>query len=422
MCCDEAAVARHRRGRRAENDMPSRISRQEALVHMGELSSVRQALEGSALAPGSEATLNALRDPLKRPPVPREGRVLFNLDETKFARNLRSAKRGAAGGPSGMTVEHLQPLLDHPRDLHMFFRACEQLARAQIPFAIQACIRLGRLTALQKPNGGVRVRRLVARTMSQQLMDSVQRATTPYQYTMSTKSGCECIAHALQGLTELDPRATVMSIDGISAYDLRHLTMRGSAAVPFVSMFYGTPSHCLLEDSLGRVHTITQGEGGEQGNAMPMFSMGQHAALERVQRSLREGEVLFAFLDDVYTRSPCLIACVIFTVSWKRVCGPIQASGCTKEKPSSGMPLGRVHQVTRGCSEQRGSEDLQSHRRGIKMLGTPFFWPPGCCAGPVGDAQRTSSHIAGAHSHGRGCAVGVVAFGSLRICSGELCG
>ena len=102
---------------RAENDMPSRISRAEALVHMGELSSARQALEGSALAPGSEATLNALRDPLKRPPVPRdpmprhlahpEGRVLFNLDETKFARNLRSAKRGAAGGPSGMTVEHL---------------------------------------------------------------------------------------------------------------------------------------------------------------------------------------------------------------------------------------------------------------------------------------------------------------------------
>ena len=106
-------------------------------MHMGELSSTRQALEGSALAPGSEATLNALRDPLKRPPVPRdpmprhlahpEGRVSFNLDETKFARNLRSAKRGAAGGPSRMTVEYLQPLLDHPRDLQRFFRACEQL-------------------------------------------------------------------------------------------------------------------------------------------------------------------------------------------------------------------------------------------------------------------------------------------------------
>ena len=249
VCFDEVAVARRSRGRRAENDMPSRIIRAEALVHMGELSSARQVLESSALAPGSETTLNALRDPLKRPPVPRdpmprhlahpEGRVLFNLDETKFARNLRSAKRGAAGGPSGMTVEHLQPLLDHPRDLQRFFRACEQLARAQIPLAIQACIRLGRLTALQKPNGGVRgivsgdiVRRLVALTMSQQLTDSVQRATAAYQYAMSTKSGCECIAHALQGLTELDPRATV-SPSMVSAHTTtfhaehccRHLTM-----------------------------------------------------------------------------------------------------------------------------------------------------------------------------------------------------
>ena len=50
MCCHEAVVARRRGGRRAENDMPSRISKAEALVHMGKLSSARQALEGSALA------------------------------------------------------------------------------------------------------------------------------------------------------------------------------------------------------------------------------------------------------------------------------------------------------------------------------------------------------------------------------------
>ena len=101
--------------------------------------------------------------------------------------------------------------------------------------------------------------------MSQQLMDSVQRATAPYQYAMSTKSGCECIAHALQGLTELDPRATVLSIDGISAYDLisRRAMLQalddvagGSAAVPFVSMFHGTPSHYLWEDSLGSAHYL----------------------------------------------------------------------------------------------------------------------------------------------------------------------
>ena len=69
----------------------------------------------------------------------------------------------------------------------------------------------------------------MARTMSQQLMEVVQVATSPFQFAMLTKSGCESIAHALQGLTEIDPRATVMSIDGISAYDLisRQAMMQG---------------------------------------------------------------------------------------------------------------------------------------------------------------------------------------------------
>ena len=67
--------------------------------------------------------------------------------------------------------------------------------------------RLGRLTALSKPDGGVRgiiagdvVRRLVAKTTSQQLSPAVERATRPHQHAMTTKAGCECIAHALPGI------------------------------------------------------------------------------------------------------------------------------------------------------------------------------------------------------------------------------
>ena len=156
----------------------------------------RQALEGASLAPGSEATLNALRDPEKRPPFPRhplprelvypEPEVEFDLDELRFARNLRSAKRGAAGGPSGMTVEHLQPLLGHPRDLRSFFRASEQLSRARVPHSIREAVRLGRLTALQEPNGSVRgivagdiVRRLVAHDVTTVDVRSPTRHTVP---------------------------------------------------------------------------------------------------------------------------------------------------------------------------------------------------------------------------------------------------
>ena len=52
-----------------------------------------------------------------------------------------------------------------------------------------------------------------------ELGPSVEAATAPYQYALSTRAGSECIAHVIQGLTELNSEATVLSIDGISAYD-----------------------------------------------------------------------------------------------------------------------------------------------------------------------------------------------------------
>ena len=119
-------------------------------------------------------------------------------------------------------------------------------------------IRQGRLTALQKESGGVRgivagdvIRRLVGRSMARQLAESVKSATAPVQFALSTKAGCECVAHALHCLTETDPEATVLPIDGISAFDLvsRAAMLRGLSgveggeeAIPFVRMFYGEPS------------------------------------------------------------------------------------------------------------------------------------------------------------------------------------
>ena len=84
---------------------------------MGGLSASRHALEGAAIAPGTDATRRALSDPVRRLPVPREPLPddlferrgpLFMLDPDLFAKNLRIARRGAAGGPSGMTSEHLR--------------------------------------------------------------------------------------------------------------------------------------------------------------------------------------------------------------------------------------------------------------------------------------------------------------------------
>ena len=114
----------------------------------------------------------------------------------------------------------------------------------------------------------------------------------------------------LQGVTELNPGITVTSINGVSAYDMisRRAMLDGlrqvgggPASLPFVRMFYDTPSEYLWEDSGGVVHSIPQGEGGEHGDPMMplLFSLGHHA-LEVVNRSLREDEKVMAFLDDIY--------------------------------------------------------------------------------------------------------------------------
>ena len=88
------------------------------LVQLGELSSARQALEGAELAPGNELTLYELhnlarRQDVLRDPIPEDIMNMapheFELDEMFFLRTLRSSRKGAAGGPSGMANEHLRP-------------------------------------------------------------------------------------------------------------------------------------------------------------------------------------------------------------------------------------------------------------------------------------------------------------------------
>ena len=144
-----------------------------------------------------------------------------------------------------------------------------------------------------------------------QLGEAFEQATAPLPIRVAhTRAGCECVSHVLQGLTDLDAHPTVMSIDGIGAYDSisRRAMLDGlrgvsdGVAVPFVRQFYGVPSQYIWEDDEGTVHDISQGEGGEQGDAlMPaLFSLGQHSALNAVAEELRPSERLLAFLDDIY--------------------------------------------------------------------------------------------------------------------------
>ena len=127
-------------------------------------------------------------------------------------------------------------------------------------------------------------------------MTKFEDATKPFQYALSSRAGCESIAHVVQVMTDRDPNCAVLSIDGVGAFDLvsRRAVMtavrsmdQGEKFIPFLLQFYGHPSTHLWEDEEGTVHEIQQGEGGEQGDPlMPaLFAMGRHQALQAVQES-----------------------------------------------------------------------------------------------------------------------------------------
>ena len=148
-CAEDASQAqrRKRRRHRPEEELGRRAARALALVQLGELSSGRQALEGASVANGTQQTLEALRDPDRLPPLPRDPLPEAILEHDM---NLRSLS-GAAAGLSGMTTDHLRLVLDQVRMCQM----PDQFAQARIPPAVHNFLRLGRLTALQKPRGGV---------------------------------------------------------------------------------------------------------------------------------------------------------------------------------------------------------------------------------------------------------------------------
>ncbi len=133
-------------------------------------------------------------------------------------------------------------------------------------------LRLGRMVALMNSNGKVRgivagdvFRRMVGGAhYSQAAGPGVHRGllTLPI-YPKSTRAGTVCVAHAIRSVTERRPTATTVSIERVGAFDnvsrqaiLENLMKlpQGAAALPFVRMFYGSPSLYLWHDQHGHPH------------------------------------------------------------------------------------------------------------------------------------------------------------------------
>ena len=91
---------------------------------------------------------------------------------------------------------------------------------------VAAGVALARMTAIRKPGGGVRgiatgdmFRRLASRSLAAAWAPVFDQATRQYKLPLRTRAGADALSARLRATLENDARATVVALDGRSAYD-----------------------------------------------------------------------------------------------------------------------------------------------------------------------------------------------------------
>ena len=217
-----------------------------------------------------------------------------------------------------------------------------------------------------------------------------QSVCAPFQYALSTRASSEALAREPRLATELEPGTTVLSVDGVGAYD--HISRaavfeglrrdeRLEPLIPYVRLFYGCQSTYLFHDAAGEAHVVEQAEGGEQGDPlMPgLFAVGVHGALLAASADLQPGKSLSAFLDDTYVTSHPNRTTAVFQIiraSLKRHANIDLHSGKTRAWNAAGVePPGLRELLGERPNDPPtwvGDPGLAPERRGFMVLGTPL--------------------------------------------------
>ena len=178
--------------------------------------------------------------------------------------------------------------------------------------------------------------------------------------------------------------AVLVSLDGRSAYDsmsraafLGKLHEVAPELLPFVRMFYGSPSTYCWWDANGCCRDIKQGEGCKQGNALApaLFALGQHYALHQAATALHPEDSLVAFLDDLYviTTPPRARAALDETVGTvESRCGIASNLGKTRV---IGVEAGPPPPGIAELGEDVWRSDKPPAQRGVVVLGSPVGHP-----------------------------------------------
>ena len=115
------------------------------------------------------------------------------------------------------------------------------------------------------------------------------------QFALSTRAGADCVVHANLKVTDLDPRMTVLSIDGIGANRARLSLCRAlRGLLPFVCS--RKSCHQLIDEGGQRRQKRQKEEGGQRDSLMELrFISAVCSALTEVQAEL---------LPDIFCSCP----------------------------------------------------------------------------------------------------------------------
>ena len=238
---------------------------------------------------------------------------------------------------------------------------------------------------MNKPDGGVRdivvtdvFGRVVAWTIAQQYTRKVEVATAFHQDALKTKAG------ARQWPTS--PRFSLIWIPTpLSMMEGLRRVVDGEQILPFVRAFYGQPSTYLWDDDCGEVHTIPQGEGGEQGDPLISSSVLASTLLSpqcqpswKRERSSSRTWTICTSVADRRGLEPS-------SIFWRDRCGSIPGSLSTGRRRRCGTGVGFSLQRVLHCRVLQsrfaplplcGEEIRNSHTSaGFKVLGIPLGHP-----------------------------------------------
>ena len=272
--------------------------------------------EDTVAAQFSSSTCDALKQ--KHPPPPQDRREfkepgntqsMLDFDTRAILGAVFSFPHGSAGGPDGLSPQHLKDLVRIDGDSSQLTKALTAfvnlLSNGAVPEAIRPLFFGARLTAFSKKDGGLRpiavgltLRRVAGKVIASRASSSLQSLFAPLQLGVGVPRGLEAGVHAARlFLDSLLPGQAIVKIDFTNAFN----SIRRDAVLEavyrslpaFYSFVYASYAHesCLFFGNA----TLASSEGLQQGDPLGplLFSLTTLPLLSSCTTPFK-----FGYLDD----------------------------------------------------------------------------------------------------------------------------